>query len=194
MWSAVGLALVAFVGAWTGRLLPDDAYAATSRDVMRFGLSEAHGGSMVSALLGLRTLPDVALAATYTMHGVVMLACVVILAWRLRRHIEQGNTGHPSWMLAAAVVVIAHVVMLVLAPRLVIPGSALDIHPSHPWWMFMPLHRLTDVLGAELVSITLWFVAGALITLPWWAHTVNLRRLRVVGAGVAILYFLLLFA
>jgi hypothetical protein len=84
--------------------------------------------------------------------------------------------------------------MLVLAPRLVIPGSALDIHPSHPWWMFLPLHRLTDVLGAELVSITLWFVAGALITLPWWAHTVNLRRLRVVGAGVAILYFLLLFA
>lgn len=189
-WLGIGLAVIALVGAWTGRLLPDDAYAATSREVMRYALREAHGGDLVATLLGLKTLPAIALANGYAMHAIVLLIASGIVVAKLRRDPEAGL----STRLLAAAICMGVVTVLVRTIPLGVPGDGFDVAPSRPWWMFLPIHHVTDALGAELTSIILWITLGGLIALPWWVHNIAERRLRLLLLAAAILYFALLFA
>ena len=189
-WLGIGLAVIALVGAWTGRLLPDDAYAATSREVMRYALREAHGGDLVATLLGLKTLPAMALANAYAMHAIVLLiACGIVLA-RLRRDPESGS----STMLVAAAICVGAVIMLTRILPIGVPGDATDIAPSRPWWMFLPIHHVTEALGAELTSILMWGLLTALVSAPWWIHRITARTRMILVAGATILFAGLLFA
>lgn len=183
MWFAVtGLVVVAVVGAWTGRLLPDDHYAATSRSVMRFGLHEGHGGSIVGILLGLRSAGTSALATTYAMHAVVgALAGAGLLQW-LRKRVAWTQMPE-QWVM---VVGTALVVAAAMAWAPVVPGSAGDVDPSRPWWMFLPLHHLANWFGAELTSIMLWALVGGVVSLPWWVDRVRpvMRRAAILGLAI----------
>ncbi|MBU3741453.1 MAG: hypothetical protein FGM24_04115 [Candidatus Kapabacteria bacterium] len=188
-WSVLGLVVIALVGAWTGRLLPDDAYAATSREVMRYGLREAHGGGVVATLLGLRTLPAAALANTYALHSIMLLLASITAYAAIRRYVE------PVTLKTAGIVVGAGMLSVLLAAtqHLAVPGSPADIAPAKPWWMFLPLHYGTELLGAELMSIILGMMLAALLTLPWWTDRVRPITRAVVSAAIVLLYIGLLF-
>lgn len=189
-WLGIGLAVIALVGAWTGRLLPDDAYAATSREVMRYALREAHGGGLVATLLGLSTLPAVALANGYAMHAIVLLIASGVVVAKLRRDPEAGL----STRLLAAAICVGVVVMLVRTMPLGLPGDGSDVAPSRPWWMFLPIHHITDGLGAELTSIVTWGLLSALVSAPWWIHRISARTRVLLVACATILFAGLLFA
>ena len=188
-WSVLGLLVIAFVGAWTGRLLPDDAYAATSREVMRYGLREAHGGGVIASLLGLRTLPASALANTYALHAIVLLLAAIAACFALRRHAETVTLRSGGIVLA----VVLLTAFLAMTQQIVVPGSTADVAPSQPWWMFLPLHYGTELLGAELMSIILLLMPLALSTLPWWTHRVRPGTRALISAAVVLLYIGLLF-
>lgn len=189
-WLGIGLAVIALVGAWTGRLLPDDAYAATSREVMRYALREAHGGDLVATLLGLRTLPAIALANGYAVHAIVLLIASGVVVSKLRRDPEAGV----STRLLAAAICVGVVTMLVRTMPLGVPGDVSDVAPSRPWWMFLPIHHITDGLGAELTSIVTWGLVAALVSAPWWIHRITTRTRMLLIAGATILFVGLLFA
>lgn len=189
-WIALGLAVIALVGAWTGRLLPDDAYAATSREVMRYALREAHGGDLVATLLGLKTLPALALANAYAMHAIMLLIGSGIVLARLRRDRDVGL----SRILVGAVISAGIMIMLVRTMPLGVPGDGTDVAPSRPWWMFLPIHHITEALGAELTSILVWGLLTALVSAPWWFHRITDRTRKLLVASATILVAGLLFA
>jgi quinol-cytochrome oxidoreductase complex cytochrome b subunit len=189
-WLGIGLAVIALVGAWTGRLLPDDAYAATSREVMRYALRESHGGDLLATLLSLKTLPTLALANAYAMHAIVLLIASGIVIAKLRRDSDAG----PTRITLAAAICVGVVVMLVRTMPLGLPGDGSDVAPSRPWWMFLPIHHITDGLGAELTSILTWGLLTALVSAPWWIHRISARTRLLLVACATILFAGLLFA
>jgi hypothetical protein len=188
-WAVTGMAMLAFVGAWTGRLLPDDHYAQTSRSVMQFGLHEGHGGTIVGTLLGLRSTGTSAMATTFAMHALVGLAAVIGLLLWLRTRVAWRQAPE-QWSMAVGLAVM---IALGRALPLVIPGTVADVDPSRPWWMFLPLHHLSNALGAELASIFLWGLAGIVAGLPWWVGRVRpaARRAGVIVLGLVFVGLLL---
>lgn len=191
MWYAVaGLVAMSMVGAWTGRLLPDDQYAATSRSVMRFGLHEGHGGGIMGTLLGLRSAGTSAMATTFAMHAIVgSVASMGLLQW-LRKRVVWTQVPE-QWTMAVGTALVVAAAMT-WAP--VVPGSTEDVDPSRPWWMFLPLHHMANWFGTELTSILFWVLVGGIVSLPWWAGRVRAVTRRATILGLVLLMAGLLLA
>lgn len=161
-WYAVLASLVlAMAAAYSGRLLPDDVYAATSRAVVGHAMEEAPFGSILSVGLGLAGT----LATSYAMHALVIpLFLSVILCLLLRSAV-------PSWRPAFVIVVVLTLVAALMPVSWMIPRDVLHGanagYEGGPWWIFVPFEVLEDVAGAELGGYLVIVVAALLLSLPF---------------------------
>lgn len=178
--SLCAIPVIAIVAAWTGRLLPDDAYAEASRTVVGNAIRlDMVGASIVRSLTGLtmpidNTLPRIlSVHAWLTTIPLVALIGVVIKRWR--------------WPSAAELAIV--VAALCCLCWLVYPLTLADQTGSNPWWPFLPAHVLAAVLGgADAASYLLMALFIAVCTLPWWHSRVSPRVPIAVLAGTALLF------
>lgn len=161
-WYAVlAILVLAMAAAYSGRLLPDDVYAATSRAVVGHAMEEAPFGAILSVGLGLAGT----LATSYAMHALVIPLCLSIVLCLLLR------SAVPSWRPALVIVGIttlgaALMPMSWMVPRDVLHGAN-GGYEGGPWWIFVPFEVLEDVAGAELGGYLVMILTALLLSLPF---------------------------
>lgn len=161
-WNAVLASLVlAMAAAYSGRLLPDDVYAATSRAVVGHAMEEAPFGAILSVGLGLAGT----LATSYAMHTLVLPLFLSVMLCLLLR------SATPSWRAALVIVTVmtaAAALMPVswMTPRDVLHGANAG-YEGGPWWIFVPFEVLEDAVGAELGGYLVIVLAALLLSLPF---------------------------
>jgi quinol-cytochrome oxidoreductase complex cytochrome b subunit len=172
--------ILVVVGAWSGRLLPDDVYAEISRRIVGHELQEAPFGGLFATLFGVDPQSPL-LSRTFVMHAIIGAALLTTF-WKplsamrgaasVASGVSQDPVGGPlqrALMIAAG----AFAVMLGTAVNPIVDSPVRDVvgglHgevSAEPWWVIRPLHTLVEWFGAELAGYLLITLVLALLVLP----------------------------
>lgn len=177
--SLCAIPLIAVVATWTGRLLPDDAYAEASRTVVANAIRlDMVGAGMVRSLTGLTMPIDNTLPRILSVHAWLTTIPLIVLVGMVIKRQRWPSAADLAAVLAA----------LFCLCWLVYPLTLVDQTGSFPWWPFLPAHVLAAVLGgADAASYVLVALFIAVCTLPWWHSRVSPRVPFAVLAGTGLL-------
>ncbi|MCX6141111.1 MAG: hypothetical protein NTX15_09840, partial [Candidatus Kapabacteria bacterium] len=157
-WRAVVFLTLIIIGAWSGRLLPDDVYSEISRRIVGHELQEAPFGKFFASLFGVDPVAPL-ISRTWVMHvltGTALLAAF----WKplsAMRGAASTASGVSRYWASRGLALTAIVVASALLPPAVTPvrdavGGVSGQTHIDPWWVVSPLHTLVGWFGAELTG------------------------------------------
>lgn len=197
-WRALVLALLVFVFAFTGQLLPHDQTALHGTNTRLGYLGETPlVGEALRGLLGGGVLGTASVARFFGLHAVVLPALGAILLRRFWRDGRAALNSKTSLLVHAVVISATGAVVLFLAAVSSAPlGLAGDLNEAfkeaRPEWYALPLYQLVKLTHpgplAPFVLFGLPLLAGACAFVLPWVETVSARpaRLRWPVRGLTI--------